>query len=477
MKLTLISPFPDVYSFGIRSLSATARDVGHETRLLFVTQQFTEPYSQRVLDQVVEHCRDAELVGISLMSNFWDNASALTKVLQQRLGVPVLWGGIHTTVRPSESLQVADYVAIGEAEESFVQFLSHWGTGKTTPGIRARGQTEYERAAPPACLDTIPHADFDLEHHCVLVGDTLVPMTPELLRQRTEGIYLTIPSRGCPFDCTYCCNVFLNQEFPENRKVRHKSMPRLIEELEQVLNRLPVFNRIKFDDDAFFSLPVEEIISFSREYKRRIDLPLIVTGVTPATVRRDKLEALVEAGLVEVRMGIETASESMRKEYKRPQTERKVAKAAALMNEFKERLTPFYDLIIDNPWETEESLVETLRFLTRLPLPFEIILYSLTFYPGTDVYERAVADGLVKDDLEDVYRKYYHSFRPTYLNDLFEVLTHYVHWREPIPVRAFDFATHPWIRSNPLARKLPNLLKNRLKLILKARYWKQNHQR
>lgn len=474
MKIALLSPFPDVYSFGVRSLSATARAAGHETRLLFVTQQFTQPYSQQVLDQVVELCRGTDLVGLSLMSNFWDNASSLTMAIQKRLGIPVMWGGIHATVRPEESLTVADYVAVGEAEESFVRFLEAFGSEKPVPGIRARGQKEFERAAPPECLDALPHADFDLDSHFVLEGERLIPMTPEILRQRTEGVYLTIPSRGCPFDCIYCCNVFLNKEFPENKKVRHKSMGRLVEELELALNKLPVFSRVKFDDDAFFSLPYEEIAEFSREYKRRIGLPLTVTGVTPATVRRDKLEALVEAGLVEVRMGIESASESMRKEYKRPQTERKVAKAAALMSEFGDRLTPYYDLILDNPWEGEESLVETLRFMTRLPLPFEIIMYSLTFYPGTDVYDRAVAEGLVKDDVEDVYRKYYHSFRPTYLNDLFEVLTHYAHWREPIPVRAFDFASHPWVRNNRLAHFLPKLLKDRLKLILKWRYWTRN---
>jgi radical SAM superfamily enzyme YgiQ (UPF0313 family) len=473
MRITFISPFPDVYSFGIRSLSATARAAGHETNLLFVTQEFTQAYSNRVIDQVVDHCKGSNLVGLSLMSNFWDNSAALTHAVRKRLDIPVIWGGIHPTVRPEECLEVADYAAVGESEESFLNLLNHFGQGKVIPGIRARGRKEFERAAPPDCLDSLPSPDIDIGHHFVLEGENLVPMTPEILRKRTGGIYLTIPSRGCPFDCIYCCNVFLNKEFPENKKVRHKSMPRLVDELEVAMNRLPVFSQIKFDDDAFFSLPYEEIAAFGKDYKRRIGLPLMVTGVTPSTVRQDKLEALVEAGLVEVRMGIESASESMRKEYKRPQTERKVVQAAAMMNQFKDRLTPYYDLIIDNPWESDESLVETLRFVARLPLPFELILYSLTFYPGTDVYDRAVAEGLVKDDIEDVYRKYYHSFRPTYLNELFEVLTHYAHWEERIPVRMFDFATHPKVRDNPVFRFLPGAMKTWLKVMLKLRQFSE----
>jgi len=470
MKIALISPFPDIYSFGVRSISGVAKAAGHETRILFVTQEFTQPYSPQVVDRVVEHCRGFDLVGVSLMSNFWDNSVALTDAVRKRLGVPVVWGGIHPTVRPEECLEHADYVAVGEAEETFSGLLDHLGNGKPVPGVRSKRWNEVLRAAPPADLNRLPLPDFDISDHFVLEGENLVPMTPDLLRKRTGGIYLTIPSRGCPYDCTYCCNVFLNQEFPENRKVRRKSMANLVAEVETVLNRLPVFDKVKFDDDAFFFLSVEEMREFAELYKKRINLPLVVTGVTPSTIRKEKIETLVDAGLVEIRMGIETASERMRKEYKRPQTERKVAKAAALLAEFGDRVVPFYDLIIDNPWESDESLVETLRFMARLPMPYELILYSLTFYPGTDVYDRAKEEGLIQNDVQDVYRKYYHSFRPTHLNALFEILTHYAHWREKPPVALFDLATHPLVRDSPLARIFPWFLRSRLKALLRLRY-------
>jgi len=451
-------------------LSSVAKAAGHETRLLFVTQEFTEPYSSQTVDDVVSLCEGSDLVGVSLMSNFWDNSIAVTRAVKEGLGIPVIWGGIHPTVRPEECLDHADYAAVGEAEESFIQFLNEFGSGNQVPGIMARGQTDFEKANPPEHLDHFDHPDFDLENHFILDGERMVPMTPEILRERSDGIYLTIPSRGCPFDCTYCCNVFLNKEFPQNRTVRHKSMVRLVDEIEEAVAKLGIWEKIKFDDDAFFALPLETIQSFAQDYKKRIGLPLMITGVTPNTVKREKLDALVEGGLCEIRMGIETASKTMRTAYKRPQTENKVEKAAALINEYKDRLVPFYDLIIDNPWEDDDSLVETMRFITRLPMPFELIMYSLTFYPGTDIYDDAVRDGLVTDDVEDVYRKYYHSFQPTYLNALLDILTHYAHWNEPFPIRAFDFATNSTVRNSPLSKAIPPLLKKRLQLILK---WRQ----
>jgi len=477
MKITLISPFPDVYSYGLRSLSGVARNAGHETQILFMTQQFTEPYAPEVLDQMVEITRGSDLVGVTLMSNFWDNSVAVTRAVKEKLGIPVVWGGIHPTIRPDECLEHADYAAVGEAEISFLGLLENLGNGEPIPGIRQRGVSEVLRAAPPEDLNQLPLPDFDLENHFVLESGKLVPMTRELLRARTDGIYLTIPSRGCPFDCTYCCNVFLNQEFPENRSVRRKTMPNLVSEVETVLNRMPVFDKVKFDDDAFFFLSIEEMRIFAEDYKRRIGLPLMITGVTPSTVRRDKIETLVDAGLVEIRMGIETGAKEMRMEYKRPQTERKVVSAAMLLSEYGDRLVPYYDLIIDNPWESEESQVESLRFMARLPKPYELILYSLTFYPGTDVYDQALKEGLVKDDIEDVYRKYYHSIEPTYLNELFKVLTHYAHWREDVPVTWFDFATHPLARKLPGKSLLPKLLMARLRWILRLRHYlnRPNH--
>jgi radical SAM superfamily enzyme YgiQ (UPF0313 family) len=472
MHLTLLSPYPDLFSFGIRSLSAACKQAGHSTRILFLTQDFNVSYTEMVLKQIVDLCRGSDLVGIGLMTNFWDNTRDLTHTIKSELGIPVIWGGIHPTIRPEECLQYADHVAIGEAEKSLVEFLD-MNLAHSVSGIFSRGGNEKIPYPPPADPDSLPPPDYDLDDHWVLEQGNLVRMTPEILATRTAATYLTIPSRGCPFQCSYCCNAFLNRTFPENRKVRHKSMSHLLEEIETVCRELPIWKQIKFDDDAFFSLPLGEIQAFSREYKQRIGLPLVITGITPSTVQREKLQALVEAGLVEVRMGIESASETTRKFYRRPQTEKGVLKAAQLFNEFSGQLKPLYDLIIDNPWESEESLVETLQFVTRLPLPFELILYSLTFYPGTDVYEQARQEGLIKDDLVDVYRKYYHSFQPTYLNELYETLTHYAHWNEPIPIRLFDMATHPWVRRNPLFRKFPALIKNRLKLILKYRHLKQ----
>ena len=67
------------------------------------------------------------------------------------------------------------------------------------------------------------------------------------------------------------------------------------------------------------------------------------------------------------------------------------------------------DFIGDNPYETDDDRQETLDLLCRLPKPFYFNYFSLTYFPGVDLTERALRDGhIVPDDVEDVAQKGYH---------------------------------------------------------------------
>ena len=52
-------------------------------------------------------------------------------------------------------------------------------------------------------------------------------------------------------------------------------------------------------------------------------------------------------------------------------------------------LPPCYHIILDNPWEEPEDVMDTLKVLLQIPNPFWLKLSSLVFYPGTELYERA----------------------------------------------------------------------------------------
>ena len=115
MKVTLISPYPDVTAIGVRILSAALRQAGHETRVIMLRDPFGDNvvhgavrYNANIIKNMNALCEDSQLIGISLMTNFFDNAVEITNGLRNSLNVPILWGGVHPTIRPEECLQHAD---------------------------------------------------------------------------------------------------------------------------------------------------------------------------------------------------------------------------------------------------------------------------------------------------------------------------------------------------------------------------------
>jgi hypothetical protein len=67
------------------------------------------------------------------------------------------------------------------------------------------------------------------------------------------------------------------------------------------------------------------------------------------------------------------------------------------------------DFIGDNPYESVDDRLETIDLLSRLPKPFYFNYFSLTYFPGVDLTERALRDGYITpDQVEDVAEKGYH---------------------------------------------------------------------
>ena len=91
---------------------------GHEVKVLFMPVLFTHDYKNDTLEEVAEFAKGAELIGISLMTNYYFNAVQVNEKLRERLpNIPIVWGGVHPTIRPDESLQHADMICVGEGED------------------------------------------------------------------------------------------------------------------------------------------------------------------------------------------------------------------------------------------------------------------------------------------------------------------------------------------------------------------------
>ena len=83
MRTVLVSPFPDTWAPGIRILSNCLRREGHSTSIVFMCSEFHESYPEKAVKDLAEICKDADLVGFSMMSNFYDNIRQMIAAIKK----------------------------------------------------------------------------------------------------------------------------------------------------------------------------------------------------------------------------------------------------------------------------------------------------------------------------------------------------------------------------------------------------------
>jgi radical SAM superfamily enzyme YgiQ (UPF0313 family) len=244
-----------------------------------------------------------------------------------------------------------------------------------------------------------------------------------LLAQCLDYCYSAMFSRGCPYVCTYCCNNALRNLYQKKLRVRWRSVDNRLAELKAVVKLMPDLRTISFTDDAFMAQPVELLNEFTTKYRDQIGLPFFLL-TTPRSVTDEKITALAEAGLYHLCVGVQSGSERIfKKLYRRPESLPEVISASRCIKRAGKKLNKQilvrYDFILDNPWENADDIEASIRLCTELSKPFNIAMFSLTLYPGTDLYQRAKEEGLIKDDLNQVYRSSQLVPRRNYLNGVF----------------------------------------------------------
>lgn len=443
MRIVLISPYGGITNLGLRYLSSSLKRKNHQIKLVFLPRRLGKrgdfddiysPFSTSVLTDLKYLCRDAHLVGISVMTPYFARSVELAKFLKNQIRAPLVWGGIHPTVEPEECLKSADFVCIGEGEEALIELVEKLENGKDytkTANFWFKKGEKIIRNPPRLLkhdLDNLPFPDYDLSRHYILIDKRIVNLNQKLLEQYLPYIpnpkgdqlvaYPIFCTRGCPHGCSYCCNNALRRLYPGQKYIRRRSVKNIIQELKEIRKKFPFIKAVKIEDDSFLVAATSEITDFAKMYKKEIGLPFICLS-SPVNITEEKIASLVEAGMVGIQMGIQSGSDILNKNiFNRPISAKQILAGASVINKYQEKLTPpRYDIITDNPFETEKDLIKTIKILAKIPGKYILNLYSLVFYPGTALYKRAASEGLLQDK-EETYRKNWLKIEMTYLKFL-----------------------------------------------------------
>jgi len=439
MNIVLITPTPpDLNAFGVRTISSILKEIGFSTKIIFLPGELSQlrsdgsyiyQYSRGTLDQIAQLCQNASLIGFSFMSQYFDRAVQINEYLKSQFDIPIIWGGTHPTFRPEQCLEYCDIVCIGEGDLAIVELVEKISKGKDYTDtkncwFKIDGQIKRNEEGPVVQdLDKIPYLDYNLKNHYVfdcISGDIIhidnVVMKDQFLRTpffngQSLITHRIMTSRGCPHRCSYCASSAM-------MRLRRRSVDNVIDELEIILLQFNYIELISFFDDTFFAAPVSYFEEFRDKYKHRIGLPFHAQ-CSPTTISKERMDLLVDAGLYHTEMGIQSGSDRIMRMYRRPESNQKIIEAATLITRYQSKmLPPYYHVILDNPWETKNDVVDTIKLILRLPGKFKLSISSLILYPGTELNERARKEGILKDELNEVCRKPFTFPETTYLNYL-----------------------------------------------------------
>ena len=409
MKIALISTYAHPIALGMRYVSSSLKAAGHDVKILLMSSRrdTAKPdWSRAAVEALIEHLRDRDLIGLSLVTNTFHRACVLTQRIREAgLRAPIIWGGTHPTVAPDESLAIADAICVGEGEHALRELaarLEGGGDPLTVPSLSFRAGSAFgnsevvrNRLAPlEQDLDRFPFPDWDLSTQWVAAKDGLVPARPENLRGALDTLRVET-SRGCPFHCTFCNNTGLQILHQGCGKwTRLRSIENVLAELREARARFPGIRAINFVDDLFLVRREEELEEFTARYNEQIGLPLELDAF-PNTVTERKVATLARLPIQLVSMGIESASQdTLENIYKRPTPLKRVAEAIALFKKY--RIRTEYHYLVSNPFEPEQNVIETMRFIADHHRGRAVLrVFPLMFYPGTPLHKRACESGLI----------------------------------------------------------------------------------
>jgi radical SAM superfamily enzyme YgiQ (UPF0313 family) len=329
---------------------------------------------------IADFCHDpAPIIGLSCMANLLPFTVMAAKELRRRYPDRlIVLGGVGAKSVELEVLRAfpwIDVVAHGEGERTIVELLEaydHRRGLESLAGIKGLALLDGDRAlfAPPQPrfddLDAIPgpaYHQIDLEAY--------------------EG-YGMVTSRGCPYPCTFCSVAPV-----WNFETFSRSYENIIGEM-RLLHEQAGVTLFLFQDEFFVSSK-RHVIGFCEALLRsglRVQWKAFgrINLTDPET-----MEAMLEAGCVEIRYGIESGSarvlQRTRKGFSPEQSAEVVSEAVKRFP----RVDTFF--VWGFPFETMEDLHQTLFQMISFRLMGARILPSLLCYlPQTSIYNEYRGD-------------------------------------------------------------------------------------
>jgi anaerobic magnesium-protoporphyrin IX monomethyl ester cyclase len=381
VRVTLVYPFfqpfrdNSIFKFpplGLGYVAASLRREGFSVELVDCTFLTWDEAIARVKRS------QPDIIGFYSMFSMKKTSVEMARLLRRDCGLLVV-GGPLPTFNPTSYLDVFDVAVLGEGEEAMVEVAECFERGVDFSAVRGIAYRENREVRFTEArkfvgdLDCLPFPARDLfdneaykRYYLGRFGYSISPL---------------ITSRGCPFSCDFCSRPVFGQSF------RKRSTVNIVDEVEEIV-RLG-YDRVWFADDCF-TLNRGQVLGVCDELTKR-GLRVGWECLSRVdTMDREVAGRMRAAGCVRVFFGIESGTDVvlslMRKQITVEQARNAVysAKSTGL------QVGAFF--ILGYPGENDDSVLNTVRFASGLPLDY--LSFTLPYpIPGTALFERVKNNG------------------------------------------------------------------------------------
>ncbi|MCK5862952.1 MAG: radical SAM protein [Candidatus Hydrogenedentes bacterium] len=336
--------------------------------------------SERLVKEAIAF--EPDIIGLGCMTPSSYALPGITEALRVALPNTLqVLGGPHIAAFGEDSLAVtaADAAVVGEGEvlmEQIVRAVIEGGTMADIPGLIRRdtdGTVVVNPGMQPLIedLDTLPLPAYDLID---VSRYWRQPAMAPIPRRKYMALF---SSRGCPYGCIYCHNVF-------GRKFRAHSAARMVEEIEYGMKTFGV-EEVEFVDDCF-NLDRKRVLEYSELLQQKVGA---VKTIFPNAIRGDLLDvetvdALVGAGMYYTALALESGTPRIQELIRKRLNIPKFLEAVALCAERKVFTNGY--VMLGFPTETEAEIKETIRVASESRLNIASF-FRVTPFPNTPLYK------------------------------------------------------------------------------------------
>jgi len=381
-------------SLGISYISAVLKKHGHKTELLVLNRYYGRE-SRNDIDSCINRFSPS-LVCFTCIASEYSFTAVMAKHIKRRYPhIYLLVGGPHPSLNPEGSLSDGfDALCIGEGEYPTLDLVSCLEKGALPSGIPnlwIRQNGGIEKNAPRPFIEDINSLPFPDRQMWNVWAKPGVTRHPVLL------------SRGCAFECTYCCNHSLKKIAPGDY-VRLRRPDNIVAEIKEMAPGLFIRDNVYLETETISANRewAMELCAELKSLNSTLAKPLsfgVNIRVTPDADLDGLFAAMDRCNLRFVNIGLESGSERLRREVlKRNYSNADIINTVESARKHKIKIG-FYNMI-GIPGETLADFRETQR-MNRQCQPDWHATYIFFPYPGTELYDRCVRDGLLRAPIND----------------------------------------------------------------------------